>query len=112
MDICGTLRFTPGAFPWIPAIRLGIVDDIDKIAGELQRMGRLTEGDQLERGMDYSDEAVRMATVHTREDIILVVSYLSSIAKDVRKVRQWISALGILALVALFALVIIPGWRH
>jgi hypothetical protein len=88
------------------------MEDIDKVAADLQRLGRFTESEQREQGIDYSDQAVRMATVHTREDMVLVVSYLSGIAKDVRKIRQWISALGVLALVALFALVIIPGWRH
>jgi hypothetical protein len=88
------------------------MDDIDKLAADLQRGGRFSEKDQLEQGVDYSDQAVRIATVHTREDIILIVSYLSGIAKDVRKIREWITALGILALVVLLALVIIPGWRH
>jgi len=86
--------------------------DIDKSAADLQRMGRFTEGEQIKQGVDYSEQAVRMATVHTREDMVLVVSYLSGIAKDVRKIQQWVSALGILALVTIIALFIIPGWRH
>ena len=88
------------------------MQNIDKLAADLQRSGRFTENEQLESGVDYSEQAVRMATVHAREDMVLVVSYMSGIAKDVRKIQQWVSALGILALVTIIALVIVPVLRH
>jgi hypothetical protein len=85
---------------------------IDDLAADLQRMGRSTEEDQLRLGVDYSEQHVRLATVHARQDLVLVVSYLSAIAKDVRRIQQWIATLGLLALITLFVLVILPGWRH
>lgn len=42
---------------------------------------------EAERGIDYADEDVRRATVHTREDIVLVVSLLSSVNRQLSTIK-------------------------
>ena len=60
----------------------------DTIAGKLQQSVRFTEIDQLARGSDqYDDNTVRQATVHARLDLVLVISHLSSINKQLAIVR-------------------------
>lgn len=54
---------------------------------------------------DYTDQEVRMATVHTRQDIILLVSYLASINRRARSI-QWLLWLVLSALV----LVLVRIW--
>lgn len=53
--------------------------DADDRAKELQRHVRIDESEQLRDGLsNYEDEQVRQAIVHSRQDIIMIVSYLSS----------------------------------
>src|SRR6266702_4981501 len=65
----------------------------------LQREMMYAEDDQLEKGVDYSDRHVRLATVHARQDIILIVSYLSSISESARRIASWITVLGWIAVI-------------
>jgi hypothetical protein len=47
----------------------------DKTAARIQQMVRSGEMDDL---TTYSDDSVKRAIVHIREDLVMVVSYLSS----------------------------------
>ena len=56
----------------------------DKNAAGLQQMVRESES---KNSLDYADDEVRRAIVHAREDIVLIVSNLSSLNKQLRTVR-------------------------
>jgi hypothetical protein len=58
------------------------------------------DNEQLRMGVDYPDEHVRLATVHTRQDLVLVVSYLASLNRRAKYI-QWLLA----------AVVIMLLWR-
>ena len=77
----------------------------------LQREMMYAEDDQLEKGVDYSDRHARLATVHARQDIILIVSYLSSIAESARRIASWITVLGWIAVIGLLYYFIAPSMR-
>ena len=66
-------------------------------------------GDESEP-QQYSEEQVRQATVHARQDIVLVVSYLSSATNLLADIRF---ALIVLNLVVILGLAVIVGTlRH
>ncbi len=67
----------------------------DEQAGQLQKMGIKSEFDKEEV---YSDEQVRMATVYTRQDIILIVSLLSSLNQQIRTVKYILAFIAITGL--------------
>lgn len=72
-------------------------------AGSLQRAVMSSERTNLEKGLDdYTEEEVRQATVHTRQDLVLVVSYLSALNTQAATIRRllWL-ILAVLAFVAL-----------
>ena len=54
------------------------------IAGYLQAKGRETEA---EKDDIYTDDEVRRATVYTREDMIVVVSLLDAVNRQLRYLR-------------------------
>ncbi len=58
----------------------------DDRARDLQSIIR--EG-ELERRINYEDEEVSTAIVHTRQDIVLLVSNLSSISKQLRTISRF-----------------------
>jgi hypothetical protein len=60
---------------------------------------------ELERPVDYADSEVRQATVHTRQDVVLIVSHLSSLNAQVAVVRflLWVIAICLAMLVDHFA---------
>ena len=61
---------------------------IDTIAGKLQQGVRFREIDQLAKGLDqYDDDTVRQATLHARLDLVLAISYLSSLNKQLAVIR-------------------------
>jgi hypothetical protein len=64
----------------------------DERAARLQERGRETEADRFGA---YDDEQVRRAIVYTREDVILLVSYLSSANEKlsyIRSLLRWLIA--------------------
>jgi hypothetical protein len=74
----------------------------DDRAAALQQEVRSSE---VESQRDYDESDVRRATVHGREDIVLIVSYLSSLNKQM----GWISS--ILCFIAITLLVfIVHSW--
>jgi len=68
----------------------------DAAAGNLQRVGRDSEGLKAE---EFSDGDARRAAVYTREDLILVVSYLSSLNRQIALLIRIVLAIAIIAAV-------------
>jgi hypothetical protein len=64
-------------------------------AAELQRMVR---ADEIEMGMDYGEDQVRQSIVHMREDVVLLVSHMSSINQQLASIRR-LAWVGVLALI-------------
>ena len=54
-----------------------------KIAGELQHKVRMNETNTVQ---EYSDEQVKQSIVHSREDIVLLVSYGESIIEKLKNI--------------------------
>jgi hypothetical protein len=54
-----------------------------KIAGELQHKVRMNETNTVQ---EYSDEHVKQSIVHSREDIVLLVSYGESIIEKLKNI--------------------------
>jgi len=65
-----------------------------KQAGDLQQSVRQSETNKID---SYTDEEVRQATVHAREDITMLVSLLESANSQLNAIR-W--SLGLLVLMA------------
>jgi len=60
----------------------------DEVASELQRGVKYDELEHLDKRLDdYSEAQVRPAIVHTRQDHVLLVSYLASLNRQVATVR-------------------------
>jgi hypothetical protein len=73
----------------------------DKKAGDLQRTVRLSED---EIGEAHSAADARRATVHGRQDLILITSYLSSLNRQIATIKVLLSVLTVLVALALFRL--------
>lgn len=57
-------------------------------AGELQRGVKYDELENLDKGLDqYQRPAVRQAIVHTRQDMVMLVSLLDSVNVQLRALR-------------------------
>ena len=56
----------------------------DQKAARLQREVR---ADEIEGHDDFSDSDVRRSVVHAREDIIMLVSHLSSVNRQLRAIK-------------------------
>jgi hypothetical protein len=70
-------------------------------AVEVQRAVKYDELKHLDNGLDqYSREQVSQATVHTRQDLVLVVSLLTDLNRQARSLK-WIAFVILLALVLL-----------
>ena len=67
-------------------------------AAALQSMTIQSEQEKLDQGADYSKQHVRQATVHTRQDMILLVYYLASIERLSKRIS-----------IALLVLILIVG---
>jgi hypothetical protein len=74
----------------------------------LQMSIKADEIDQLKRGADYSEQQTRLSIVHTRQDLVLVVSYLNSIAESNRTMMGWITVIGWMAVYTFAVDVVIP----
>ena len=63
--------------------------DEDIKAGDLQFKTKHSEQQKLEDGLGiYDEEEVNQAIVHTRQDGVLLVSYISSITKILKNTRN------------------------
>ena len=58
----------------------------NKKASELQYRVKVAEQDNE---IDYSEEEVRQAIVHTRQDVVMLVSHLDSISKQLRTISRF-----------------------
>ena len=56
-----------------------------KKAADLQYEVRMSEYDNVQ---DYDNEQVKQAVVHSRQDIVLLVSYANSIIKILKDIRM------------------------
>ncbi|MDD5461121.1 MAG: hypothetical protein PHG00_05755 [Methylococcales bacterium] len=61
------------------------MNEYDKKAGQLQSM---TRNDERSSAQEYDPVQVRQAVVHGREDIVLMVSYLSSVNEQLTSIRR------------------------
>ena len=59
-------------------------------AADLQYEVRMSEYDRVQ---DYDEEQVKQAVVHTRQDIVLLVSYATSIIKILKSIRFILGAI-------------------
>ncbi len=78
--------------------------DSDEKARTLQGMVRDSEMSQRVDGIDYEDEQVRQAVVHTREDLVLVYSHLSDITKLLGSIYKLLVIIAVAAVVSAVAL--------
>lgn len=74
-------------------------------AGELQISGQISEGNKTD---EYSEEEVNRAIVYTRQDIILVVSLLSSVNKQLAGTNTRLSWL----LIGMFVIICLLWNQH
>ena len=74
----------------------------DKRAGELQNKVR---SDELDQQIGYDDSAVRKAIVHAREDIVLLVSHISSANRQLWTIK--IALLGILIVLIVLIYIVV-----
>ena len=64
-------------------------EDYLENAGRLQRSVMDGEREQVEElDIKYSDALIRLSIVHTRQDIVLLVSYLGSVNKQLRIISK------------------------
>ena len=59
----------------------------DDAAADLR--DRVRKVDEEEVYNDYSEEEVRRAIVHTRQDVVMLVSHLGSISKQLRTISRF-----------------------
>ena len=69
------------------------MSEYDKKAGQLQSMTRNYERSSAQ---EYNPVQVRQAVVHGREDIVLLVSYLSSANEQLTSIRRLLLILVVL----------------
>jgi len=75
-------------------------------ATDLQDKVRASEIDQLDLGnAHYGQDRVRQAVVHTREDMVLVVSYLKDTVRLLRSIRTLLVVIAIAVVVVAVVLV-------
>ena len=86
----------------------GRMADHERAAMILSEAGKLGEQRQLDQGVDYSDQHVRLSAVHARQDLVLVVSYLTSLNATARSILGWIAFIGYMATIAFIWTVGIP----
>jgi len=72
----------------------------NKKAGDLQDRVTSADLDQLKHGYGlYDEDRVRQATIHTRQDLVMVVSHLSSIGDLLAFIRALLVVIAIAAVV-------------
>ena len=68
-------------------------------AADLQHEVRMSEYDNVQ---DYDEEEVKQAVVHARQDIVLLVSYATSIIKILKSIRFILGAILVLFAIYFF----------
>lgn len=72
----------------------------DDRAGNLQQFVRSEEARNLEYS-NYGEETVRQAVVHCRQDVVMLVSHLSSVNRQLRAIKWLLAACVVLIAVAI-----------
>jgi len=79
-----------------------MTDKYSEKAAELQRGVRSDEVDQYLNGQaEFSEGQARQAAVHTREDLVMVVSHLSSLNIQIGTIRRLLWAVVALLVILL-----------
>ena len=73
----------------------------DKKAADLQQEVRTSDYEDLQY-QKYEDEHVKQSVIHTRQDVVLLVSYASSIIKILKSIRFILGAILILFAIYFF----------
>ena len=60
----------------------------DDAAADLRDRVRKVDEEEIYK-IDYSEEEVRRAIVHTRQDVVMLVSHLGSISKQLRTISRF-----------------------
>ena len=60
----------------------------DDAAADLRDRVRKVDEEEVYK-IDYSEEEVRRAIVHTRQDVVMLVSHLDSISKQLRTISRF-----------------------
>ena len=58
------------------------------------------EREQIDNGLDYSDQQVRQAAVHTRQDMILLAAYANLAAKRLKTIKNLVWVMTVLIALA------------
>ena len=69
-------------------------------ATALQKSVIDSDQEQLDMGIDYSFQHVRLATVHTRQDLVLLVSTVGVCANRLRQIRWLVVVLTVCAVLS------------
>ena len=93
---------------WLESMNGRRMSRHERAAMILSEAGKLGEQRQLNQGVDYSDQHVRLSTVHTRQDLVLIVSYLTSLNEAARSILGWVAFMGYMATIAFVWTVGIP----
>ena len=73
-----------------------------KIEREAAALQQMTIDSEEEKGFSYNSDEIGRATVHTRQDLILIVSHISSLNRQVNTIKILLGGLLVLNLIALF----------
>ena len=73
----------------------------DKKAADLKDEVRMSDYEDLQY-QKYEDEHVKQSVIHTRQDVVLLVSYASSIVKILKSIRFILGAILILFAIYFF----------
>jgi|JI10StandDraft_1071094.scaffolds.fasta_scaffold37518_1 hypothetical protein len=69
-------------------------------ATALQKSVIDSDQEQMDMGIDYSSQHVRLATVHTRQDLVLLVSTVGICANRLRQIRWLVVVLTVCAVLS------------
>ena len=76
-----------------------------KEAKKLQEVTRETEKGQRDAGINYDEKHVRQSIIHTREDIILLVSLMANFLAQSKKINQRLFVIIVVLFILCFILV-------
>jgi len=77
--------------------RIGMTPD-QAAAATLQQEVIAGAKEKIAEGADFSEAEVRLATVHTRQDLVLLVYYVSEMLSEARSIRRRLDLILLLAI--------------
>jgi hypothetical protein len=75
---------------------------VTKIDSEAAALQQMTIDSEDEKGLTYSSEEVGRATVHTRQDVILLVSHISALNRQIGSIKIVLLAILLVNGIAVF----------